>query len=82
MFNYFADRVPQSPNYQLTMIAIVFRIAILALIGYGIYRGATWLISEVFSDSKRCPRCDGKGWWQNTRNRDKQADRKFDGQMF
>ncbi|MEO0899340.1 MAG: hypothetical protein AAFY71_23210 [Bacteroidota bacterium] len=28
-------------------------------------------LSGVFSSTKRCPRCDGKGWWQNTRNREK-----------
>ncbi|RMG23552.1 MAG: hypothetical protein D6730_14310 [Bacteroidetes bacterium] len=28
-------------------------------------------LSDLFSDTKRCPRCEGKGWWQNTRNRDK-----------
>ncbi|MEL7529952.1 MAG: hypothetical protein AAFN10_01515 [Bacteroidota bacterium] len=53
------------------MIALIFRIAFFALIGYGIYRIINWLGQEVFSDSKRCPRCEGKGWWQNTRSRDK-----------
>ncbi|MEL6653857.1 MAG: hypothetical protein AAFQ87_23935 [Bacteroidota bacterium] len=53
------------------MIALIFRLAIFGLILYGVYRAVQWLLGEAFSDTKRCPRCEGKGWWQNTRSRDK-----------
>ncbi len=27
-------------------------------------------LSNPLSDKVECPRCEGKGWWQNTRNRE------------
>jgi len=53
------------------MIFLLVRLAIIVGFGYLVFKGILYLFSEVFSDTKRCPRCEGKGWWQNTRNREK-----------
>ena len=49
----------------------IIQLALLAVIGVVAFRvGKTW-VSDIFSDTKSCPRCDGKGYWQNTRNRER-----------
>ncbi|MCI4670843.1 MAG: hypothetical protein MRZ79_22095 [Bacteroidia bacterium] len=59
---------------------IIFRILVFVLIFYVIYRflagsmgggSPQFSLLDMFSSTKRCSRCDGKGWWQNTRNREK-----------
>jgi len=62
-------------------MTFIIQIAVAVLMFYLIYRviaGKTIPLSNPFSgksnpfsDSKQCPRCEGKGWWQNTRNREK-----------
>ncbi len=62
-------------------MTFIIQIAIALLMFYLIYRviaGKTIPLtnpfagkSNPFSDYKECPRCEGKGWWQNTRNREK-----------
>lgn len=49
------------------MIALLVRLALLGATFYGIYK----VVEYLLSDTKKCQRCDGKGWWQNTRNRDR-----------
>ena len=53
------------------MIFILARIIFVVLVGFILYRVFMPMIENAFSDTKECPRCEGKGWWQNTRNRDK-----------
>ncbi len=54
---------------------IIFRILVLVFLFYLIYRffvgpSQGFSFGNLFSNTKRCPRCKGKGWWQNTRNRE------------
>ncbi|MEM7372208.1 MAG: hypothetical protein AAF587_26555 [Bacteroidota bacterium] len=42
--------------------------AVILIIAFRVF--GSW-ISDQFSDTKDCPRCDGRGYWQNTRNRER-----------
>ncbi|MEL6624023.1 MAG: hypothetical protein AAFQ83_01425 [Bacteroidota bacterium] len=53
------------------MIFLIIRLAIIGFIGYLIFRGIMYVLTEVFSDTRRCTRCEGKGWWQGNRVREK-----------
>jgi hypothetical protein len=50
---------------------LIIRLAVIGLLLFLLFKGILFVIHELFSDTKRCPRCEGKGWWQNTRNREK-----------
>ena len=45
----------------------IIELAVLAAVGFFVFKG----ISNFLSETKICPRCKGRGWWQNTRNREK-----------
>lgn len=53
----------------------LIRLLIILAIAFFVLRYLSQLaggpVFDLFSSTKRCSRCDGKGWWQNTRNRDK-----------
>lgn len=51
------------------MIRII-QLALLAMILIVAFRSLRGWLGNRFSDTKICPRCDGKGYWLNTRNRE------------
>ncbi len=52
----------------------LIQIALLVVIVVFLYRflgGQVWRVRDVFSDTRQCSRCEGNGWWQNTRSRER-----------
>ncbi|MDW3650577.1 MAG: hypothetical protein R8P61_26110 [Bacteroidia bacterium] len=49
----------------------MIKLILIAFAVGALFEGGRYLFDEVLSETKRCQRCNGKGWWQNTRNRDK-----------
>ncbi|MEM6800702.1 MAG: hypothetical protein AAF696_04820 [Bacteroidota bacterium] len=50
---------------------MMLNLIIIAFVVGALYEGTSYLVSEILSNTKKCSRCEGKGWWQNTRNREK-----------
>lgn len=50
---------------------LLIQIIVLGTLAYFVFQAVRYLITERFSSTRTCSRCEGKGWWQNTRNRER-----------
>ena len=49
---------------------MLFRLLLITAIFYIAYRVYLWVAAEL-SDTYPCPNCDGKGYWESVRDRER-----------